>query len=84
MEIKLHFTPEKPEKSCRVLVMTMSTVTQKISMVTDTSYSAKWEAFFMRDEDETMPYCTHATNKLITTWAYMSELEGDLFDEINR
>lgn len=84
MEIKLHFTPEKPEKSCRVLAMTMSTVTQKISMVADTSYSTQWGAFFMRDEDESMPYCTQVTNKMIFAWAYMDEIEEGVFDEINR
>ena len=81
MEIKLHFLPEKPTESCKVIVY-KTLPSGKLFSVTNTTYSKEWGLFHMEDDRESLPKCTWETNKDIIAWSFFSETEEGFKDEI--
>lgn len=83
MEIKLHFLPEKPTKSCKVIVCkTLSN--GDLWKFEDADYSTYWGLFHMTDEREELPKCIKEINEIITAWAYFDEAKEEYKDEVLR
>ena len=83
MEIKLHFLPEKPTKSCKVIVCkTLSN--GDLWKFEDAEYSTYWGLFHMTDEREELPKCIKEINEIITAWAYFDEAKEEYKDEVLR
>lgn len=81
MEIKLHFLPEKPTESCKVIVFkTLSD--GELWAVDSTTYSKYWDMFHMTDEREELRKCVKETNDIIIAWSYFEETAEGLKDEI--
>lgn len=88
MEIKLHFTPEKPSESCKVVCIHYNTKTGTIYAVMDTTYSAEYGMFCTHDGMPKEHYEEHKEeinnyNKSIIAWVYMCDVVNEVFDEIN-
>ena len=81
MKLKLHFLPEKPAESSRVIVF-HSWGDGELSSVTDTFYSVYWDAFYARDDDEKLLKSTKEANKTIVAWCYFDEAREEFQDEI--
>lgn len=81
MEIKLHFLPEKPTDTCRVIVY-KTMPNGNLFSITNTTYSKEWELFHMTDDREELPKCIWETNKDIIAWSYFEESAEALKDEI--
>ena len=81
MKLKLHFLPEKPAESSRVIVF-HSWGDGELSSVTDTLYSAYWDSFYSRDEDPTLFKSVKEANKTIIAWCYFNEAREEFKDEI--
>ena len=85
MEIKLHFLPELPPKSCEVITWHINPTTGNLYTVMNAEYSARYEMFnccdFFSEEKAgaSIPY-----NKNIVAWSYMDEAKEGIIDEINR
>ena len=83
MEIKLHFLPEKPTKSCKVIVCkTLSN--GDLWKFEDADYSTYWGLVHMTDEREELPKCIKEINEIITAWAYFDEAKEEYKDEVLR
>lgn len=81
MEIKLHFLPEKPTESCKVIVCkTLSN--GDLWKFEDADYSTYWGLFHMTDEREELPKCIKEINEIITAWAYFDEVKEEYKDEV--
>ena len=82
MEIKLHFLPEKPTESCKVIVYKTFPDGELFSVV-NTTYSKEWELFHMTDDMEELRKCVWETNKDIIAWSSFDETEEGIKDEIH-
>jgi len=83
MEIKLHYMPEKPDHSCKVLVFHRDETIGNIYYVSSVIYSAKYGLFNEHDEvleDELKPEYSES----VIAWAYMDEVERGVLDEADR
>ena len=85
MEIKLHFLPELPPKSCEVITWHINPTTGNLYTVMNAEYSARYELFncydFFPEEkvDISRPF-----NRNMVAWSYMDEAKEGIIDEINR
>ena len=73
MKINLHFLPEKPYESCEVLVFHTNEIGEIIH-ATNVHYCAKFRLFI---DDADYEY-----QKGIVAWAYMSDVQEELNNEI--
>lgn len=88
MEIKLHFPPEMPARSCEVVGFHYCIQTGHITTIISTSYSKKYNMFCMYDDAPKEYYEEHAEgikdySESIIAWAYMDEVTEGVFDEIH-
>lgn len=82
MELHLHFLPEKPVTSCDVITFHVNE-RGDIYYVGDTHYSAKFGMFNTHEWSEiTEDHYIYQTD--IVAWAYMSEVQEELNNEIQR
>ena len=81
MEIKLHFLPEKPKESCKVIVYS-ALDNGDVYDITSANYSTYWDMFYMRDDYEELKKHTKEANKNIVAWAYFDEAQEAYKDEV--
>lgn len=83
MEIKLHFLPEKPKESCKVIIYSALS-NGEIFYIVSTDYSAYWDMFYMCDDYDKLSKSTKEANESITAWAYFDEVKEEYKDEVLR
>lgn len=77
MKIKLHLLPEKPSKSCEVVVFVKGNYTGKIILVSNVGYSAKLDSFNAYDH-MTAEDISNEYNDSVVAWAYMDEVNKEV------
>lgn len=82
MKINLHFLPEKPVTSCEVIIFHVNE-RGDLYYVCDTHYSAKFGMFNTYEWSE-IDDADYEYQKGIVAWAYMKDVEEELFNEIQR
>ena len=82
MKINLHFLPEKPVTSCEVITFHVNE-RGDLYHVCNIHYSAKFGMFNTYEWSE-IDDADYEYQKSIVAWAYMKDVEEELFNEIQR
>lgn len=82
MKINLHFLPEKPVTSCEVITFHVNK-RGDLYYVCNIHYSAKFGMFNTYEWSE-IDDADYEYQKSIVAWAYMKDVEEELFNEIQR